>query len=427
MNKTIIKELNPYESFDINSVIHCNGVIYSDYTYRFSSSEQSNIKLSYRKITAEILSPKIIKNKNISNIIFPLNMVVGQVPIETGNFLYNRSELVEQIIIYAKKLFNIIRDTNVIKMYVNRLNDSLLPPLKNLYDNIEFEKLNIIIDFFKEFGFPFNNINNEKTSYSGVSYDLIEGKIIPSLLIIYIVNTIYEHITFLETANLFNENLDTVTNIIYELFEYEKLFNTNTKEIKIDLNVDLTKINYDNFKLKLDYQLFDYKINLIEIINLFSNKFLAPKKHTFYSYDEDKNVSILKSDNLLDLAWAICSNKILTEFKLGKKKICRKCHLEFIAKTDDVYCNKCKTTISNSEKQGVTKNNKKRYILELLEYENYIFDDNDINIKIQEYKELKVSGKIDNIDGHDYKIKTELKPLKSKIQNEIHLNKYRLK
>ena len=74
-----------------------------------------------------------------------------------------------------------------------------------------------------------------------------------------------------------------------------------------------------------------------------------------------------------------------------------------------------------------TQQNKKNIILDILEIsKNYIFTDTSIVLKLLEFKELKATGKIENIEEHKYKIK-ELKKLKSNIQLEIELGNYTLK
>ena len=56
----------------------------------------------------------------------------------------------------------------------------------------------------------------------------------------------------------------------------------------------------------------------------------------------------------------------------------------------------------------------------------YVFKDTSIILKLLQLKELKNSGKIENIEEHKYKIK-DLKKLKEQIQIEIALGNYTLK
>lgn len=430
MEKRILENLNIDEEYPLNSLIHYNGVIYSKYIAKPHNAVSNDNKHTAKKTNSYLLN-KNISEEEISSILaqYTPSQIIGQSPFIEGCFLYDSSKLNSQLFKYGKKIFKMLT-INEIKTYINRLNDCKGLSFHNIFGDLNPDILKIIISFFNEFGFPFNNKNGLKNDFAqnAFQYDLIETKLIPSLLVIYIIDSIYTNIVFLETKNLFDYDLDFVNKIVLELFSLENLFYQDLKKIELDLTIDLTQIDYKKFKLKLDYQLFSYKMNLIEIVNQFNYKFLSPKWYTFYSYEEDKNISIPLSDNLLDLSWFVCQNKILTNFKIGKQKICRSCNSTFISKTDDVYCKNCRPQITNVDNQNITKNNKKQFILQLLnKYEKYIFDNTSINQKLAKLKLLQKHNKLDNIDNHNWRITKDLKPLEEQIEVEILNGRYTIK
>ena len=412
MKKEILSELNNDDTFNINSVIQINGIIYEDYIACPSQD------LTTKKITdTSILTAKETEI-DISKILGPTTSMVkakGAIK-EIGYFVYDSPKLIESFSNYGEKLYNII-DTNSYQNYIlNNLNSE--PPLiDKLYMDIKDSILDIIIHFFKEFGFPFDN---KKTTYyitNTFPYYLIEYKIIPYLLLIYIVNTISKNITFLETQNLLDDDGTILTDIFKELNTFKKIFNINTNLFENKL-VDTNEYS-DELKRLLGY----YKFDLLRIINQFSTTSIM--QHIYFDYNSNENKTISKSDNLLALVWSTCRNIVSSNFKSVKIKTCLNCGKRLTGKKSK-YCSRSCREIYGG--RHATKRNKKELILKIYKkYKNYNFEDSYINEKILEFEELINTGKIDNIDEHDYYIKTELVPLEKKIIVAINNKKFKLK
>lgn len=434
MNKKIITTLKDNEdNFNTNTVIQINGTIYTNYISSPSHELPSEIVPSIMNKNIKVPNiytsgnnVKTIKIQNlynsssnidVSKVLGPtVSKIIGKNPIlETGYFLYDRSSLLDKLSDYGEKLYKTI-GTDKRKQYIQH-NFEFEPPLiDKFYINIEDNILEVIIDFFKNFGFPFDNkISTNLISHS-FPYYMIETKVIPSLLLIYIVNKIYNNITFLETKNLENYEKRKLNNITNQLYSLENLLYTDVDKIDIDFEFE------EDIKGKLSYFLEDYKTNLLDMINHYSNRFSPIQLHTYFDYTTYNNTTIPISENLLELVWYICKDRVLSNFGLVKTKKCLCCGKK-LPDGQLLYCSEeCRKKKGG---RNTTKNNKKNLILEILEKcENYIFADSSINKKLLEFQELKSSRKIDNIDDHDYLIK-ELKSFKQKIDKAILDKKYK--
>ena len=62
------------------------------------------------------------------------------------------------------------------------------------------------------------------------------------------------------------------------------------------------------------------------------------------------------SNNILDLAWFICKNKVLTDFKRGQKRKCVKCNRDIIVTNNQIRCSKC---MKETNYRKITQQNKK--------------------------------------------------------------------
>lgn len=429
MKKQTLNELTADNEFNSNSIIHSNGIIYSNYV---GSPMQS--------FPSEPISIKNILTQKIENIDLKdiykrtISQVVGKEPIaDQGFFVYDKSDLLKLISKYGKELFDIM-DLFEVKNYIYNSTNIENSVVDKLYIDIKSNKLNVVIDFFKEFGFPFNNINeiNPSIIIPTFQYSLIESQVIPSLLLIYMVNSIYDIIKFLENDKKleYEENiiddLDKYVKILYENFDTIS-FDESIIEIKNEILELRTKNNNDENKYikkyndRLQNQLFDYKYILLNIINLFSQKFTSPAYFTYIN-NSSENSQILMSDNLLDLLWKICTDKISNNFKFLRDKNCIVCGKPLKPKKSK-YCSEiCRKEYTRKN----TQNNKKKLILDILKYENHIFLDDSINKKIVEFQILQDNGGINNIEEHKYLIR-DLKSLREKIDNEINNNRYTLK
>ena len=412
MKKEILSELNNDDTFNINSVIQINGIIYEDY---ISCPSQD---LTTEKITnTSILTAKETEI-DISKIFGPTTSKVkakGAIK-EIGYFVYDSPRLIESFSNYGEKLYNII-DTNSCQNYILSNLNSEPPLIDKFYMDIKDSILDIIIHFFKEFGFPFDNKITTHYITNTFPYYLIEYKIIPYLLLIYIVNTISKNITFLETQNLSDDDGTILTDIFKELNTFKKIFNINTHLFENKL-VDTNEYS-DELNRLLDY----YKYDLLDIINQFPATSIIP--HTYFDYNSNENKIISKSDNLLDLVWSTCRDIVLSNFKLVKIRKCLYCNKRLTGKQSKYCSRRCREIYGG---RHTTKRNKKELILKIYEkYKNYNFEYSYINEKILEFKELINSGKIDNIDEHNYPIKTELVPLEKKIIEAINNKKFKLK
>ena len=404
MKKEILSELYSDATFDINSVIQINGIIYEDYIACPSQD------LTTEKITTiNILTSK--ENEiDISKILGPTTSMIKAKGVikESGYFVYDAPLLLEELSNYGNELYNNI-DTNSCKNYIlNNLKKE--PPLiDKLYIDIKSTILNIIINFFREFGFPFANKITNNYSTNTFYYYFIEYQVIPYLLLIYIVNTIYKNITFLETKDLTDDDGTILNNIFNQLNTFKEIFNINTNLFENKL-VD-TYNYYDEIKRLLGF----YKIDLLNIINQFPATSII--QHTYFDYDSEKNKTISKSDNLLDLVWSICRDVILSNFELVKTRKCKNCGKRLTGKQSRYCSTKCRDAHGGG---ATTKKNKKEKISKMYtKGKDYIFEDFSINEKMIEFEELINTGKINNIDEHKYLIKTELDPLEEKINEAI--------
>ncbi len=415
MNKKIINTLEDNENnFSTNIVIQTNGKIYKDYI-----SSPSHILPSEIVPTPNILTKKI-ENIDISKVVGPtVSTIIGKNPIiETGFFLYDRSDLLKKLSNYGEKLYNIV-DIDRCKQYIQYDFEFEPPLIDKFYINIDNNILKIIINFFKEFGFPFNNKLSTNLISHSFPYYMIETKVIPSLLLIYITNTIYNHITFLESKDLKNYDKRKLNNITKQLYSLENVFYSDIDKIDVDFEFE------ENLTSKLSDYLENCKKTLLNIINHYSSRFSPIQLYTYLDYTTYNNTTIPISDSLLELVWFICKDNVLSDFGLTKTKKCLCCGKKLTDNQID-YCSK--TCREKKGGRNTTKSNKKNLISEMLEkYKDYIFEDSSINEKLLEFQELKNSGKIDNIDDHDYLINKELKPFKEKIEKAIFYKKYKLK
>ena len=389
MEKIIYESLDIEESeFDNNYVIHSNALRYKK--YRYSETHYSN-------------NTQLPREFNFH----PNEIIVSEPTIlEHGFFAYDYEELLNVISEYGNKLY-ISFDRDVSK-YLNETIDIFHYKLSRQPIDIRKKAINILIKFCNEFGFPFNTKSSFLPDYE------IMSNILPQLLLIHLVNAIYTTISFLDSLNSLNYDGEFLTSKADYLTELK-----NTLKMTIS---DFDKKVFDEeTEIKLKFELTDYKIALLNAINTYSIFFHEPKKLAFSN--DETNCFIYFSDNLLDLAWFSCINQITSDFKQGKRKKC-KCGNEFIARNNQIRCPSC---MKKHDSRKNTQQNKKNIILDILEIsKNYIFTDTSIVLKLLEFKELKATGKIENIEEHKYKIK-ELKKLKSNIQLEIELGNYTLK
>lgn len=457
MKREIIEELNNDDTFDKNIVIHKNATIYENYSPSPTHKVKSSIISLPEEKTVQVLdifsstgNVKTLKINRLNNNCHHIDIadifkqttssVVGYGNYQRANFIgYDRTYLLSKLSNYGEKLYNVITENgNKIEEFKHYINkgynfDTNFWFLGKLYIDIKQEKLRIIINFFKNFGFPFNNKANSNNDFP---YYLIESKVIPSLLLIYTVNTIYENIKLLEskktkkdfqnTLNNTNELdssekliiIDTLNDITDELDSLKKLFNIDTNLFGNEFFNNQKDLN--RLEILLDY----YKIDLLDIINKYSNNFATIKQHYYFNYELESNTTIPISENLLDLGWYICKNKILSNFQQVKLKRCLCCGTELKDKQSKFCSSTCRNKMGGRK---TTKKNKENRIRELCEkYKNHIFENSSINEKILEFKELISSGKVSNIEEHDWKI-SELKLLKKQIELAIQKNEYKMK
>lgn len=247
-----------------------------------------------------------------------------------------------------------------------------------------------------------------------ISVYKIENFLIPKFLIIYIVNEIYENIKFFitdESENDFSQN--TFNNKINELNIFIHLFEK--------LDTGLEKIDFNN-RDYLKNSIGLCKELLPEICNKYTHFFENISVLSFLNFDTDLNTAIFSSDDLLSLAWLILLEKIQASFKKGSQKRCSVCNKIIVVTNNQTRCEKCR---KNYDGQQGTKRNKKKIILEiLLLAKDYIFFNDELNKIIIDFEELRDSGKIDNIDSHDYQI-GYLKKLKTKFILAINKHEYK--
>ena len=429
MEKIIYESLDIEESeFDNNYVIHSNAIRYKKYIFSESHSVPNTVKLDLspesiskainlqRKMDMKFNYHKLHVTNIQSNddLILPDSLtfhpneiiVSEQIILEQGFFAYNYNELLNVLSKYGKYLYTSF-DKNVSE-YLNQKIDILHYKLSRQPICIKKDVIKILIKFCNEFGFPFNTKSSFLADYE------IMSNVLPQLLLIYLVNAVYTTISFLDSSASLDYDEEFLTSKSDYLTELK-----NTLKMPIS---DFDKKVFDEkTEIKLKFELTDYKIALLKAINTYSIFFHEPKKLAFSDYET--NSFIYFSDNLLDLAWFSCINQITSNFKKGKRKKC-KCGNEFIARNNQIRCPSC---MKKHDSRKNTQQNKKNIILDILEIsKNYIFTDTSIVLKLLEFKELKATGKIENIEEHKNKIK-EIKKLKSNIQLEIELGNYTLK
>lgn len=425
MKKKILKELDFDENYDTNSVIQANSIVYSHYV-------GCNIEVHNRQgnsLMERYISGKDNKNESLDDITYYKSskprVIIGYEPIiEKGYFLYNHSDLLDKICEYGEKIYNVLNKEEI-KQYIFKLDDkfnldSAYYPIKN----VKTPKMSIVFEFFNEFGFPFSITSNATNIFP---CNLIENKLIPSLLTIYTVYSMYKSIDYINSICTSDETDFTtyklLNNEFNKIYFMECIFNDKLEEkYKVQSKLTIDENNIDN----ISYYLIDYKDTFINIINTIKNNFRPPK--LLYTDDGQEDSHIPISNNIFELAWYFFYNQISTNIRIKKIAVCRKCHKSFEKKTDDVYCKNCKTQVIKKDEQEITKNNKKQFILRLLnKYKNYIFCDKSINQKLIDLKLLQVNNKLDNIDNHKWRIRKDLEPLEKQIEIEILNNRYKMK
>lgn len=425
MKKKILKELDFDENYDTNSVIQANSIVYSHYV-------GCNIEVHNRQgnsLMERYISGKDNKNESLDDITYYKSskprVIIGYEPIiEKGYFLYNHSDLLDKICEYGEKIYNVLNKEEI-KQYIFKLDDKFnIDTTSYQIESIKSKKMKIIFEFFNEFGFPFSITSNATNIFL---CNLIENKLIPSLLTIYTVCSIYKSIDYINSICTSDETdfttYELLNNEFNKIYFMECIFNDKIEEkYKVQSKLTINENNIDN----ISYSLIDYKDTFFNIINIAKNNFRIPKLLATDDGQKDSRIPI--SNNIFELAWYIFYNQISTNIRIKKIAVCRKCHKTFEKKTDDVYCKKCKAQVTKKDEQEITKNNKKQFILRLLnKYENYIFNDNSINQKLIDLKLLKVNNKLDNIDNGKWRIRKDLELLEKQIEIEILNNRYKMK
>lgn len=426
MKKKILSILDFDDSYDTDSVIQINGILYSSYVGRDIDTSTRTLNSLIEKYKSGRNNEKISDKLNEITYIESAKprIIVGCEPIiEKGYFIYNHSNLLDKIYEFGKKLFNVL-SMDEIKQYIFKLNDkffldSTFYPL----ENANTKKINIIFELFNEFGFPFSFVDANPNVFP---CSLIENKIIPSLLTIYIVFSIYKSLDYINHFFSNNDEMEPysiLNKAFVELYSMEQIFNDKIEKFfRAQPPLNITKSNIDRVPAILT----DYENTFINIINIVKDNFKNPKLLISNAGLEDYHVPI--SNNIFELAWYICYTQNLTNISIDTHPRCRDCGKIFTKKTDDVYCQECRKKLSNVDNQNITKNNKKKRIIEILnKYKNYIFFDDLINQKIIELKLLRDSGHINNIDNHNWQIKKDLRPLEKEIELAIQKNEYNIK
>lgn len=226
-----------------------------------------------------------------------------------------------------------------------------------------------------------------------ISVYKIENYLIPKFLILYIVNEIYENIKFFITDESEDSSQSTFNNKISNLNLFIHLFE--------NVDTELEKINFENQDY-LENSMGLCKELLPEICNKYTHFFENISVLSFLNYDTDLNTAIFSSDDLLSLAWFILLEKIQSSFRKGSQKRCTRCNKIIVVTNNQIRCEKCQ---KEYDRQQTTKSNKKKAILEILSStKGYIFNDDNLNKIIIDFERLRDTGKINNIDSHDYLI-----------------------
>ena len=261
----ILKELNfENHEFKNNEIILTNAHIFDAYFYYDSKDTIAN--------EIDVYLPARISHSNT--------------PKYVGHFLYDTNKLLD----YLLNCFTQIRNmccNEEIKDYINHKSNNAdfdkrflnLKHYQHHHQKPNTNVINSIINFFESFGFPFDCPDN-------VSIIKLKYTVLPKILILSLLNNLYETITLLSSDDitltysekLLKQKFDTIT------FTLNFFFNSN---IIIENNFDIYDINFI---------VSDFRVNLLNIINHFSTFFRSYKSIFLYGFFRRKkqNNSLLK-------------------------------------------------------------------------------------------------------------------------------------
>lgn len=389
-------------NFKNNSIIFKNAIIYNNYIYKDIEPVKSKIVSLHN---SKLYMTKKIHQVDLKDVLpKKAQRIEGERGIlYTGDIELNNIELMNEIISYGNKIYNLIKsyDKKYILLYISKLK-TLSFGLQ--YENIQFDELlSIIISMFSTLGIP----NIDKHQRGSIDISKINNLIIPQLLVIYTINEIYDIITFFS-----NNQIDEIDKSTF--IEKTNLLENIVTLYKDDVQHfdDTSYENQNNFNIYLN----EYKYIFPSIINENTAYFDAVSIFPYIDSDTGNNSKIIVADNYISLAWNTLLEKVFLNYKKGISKKCIDCNKPIIVTNNQKRCKACR---EKKSAQDTTKENKKKIILEILDLSHKkIFNNTEINKKISELQELKSSGKINNIDNHNYLIK-DLKKIKENIKLEI--------
>ena len=292
--KYLLKELDfgDYE-FEANDIILSNNIIYDNYFY------QPNWSGKFAFPDTVPTQPGIYHSDNIKL---------------KGYFVFNSNKLLDNLLLYFNKLIDLCSDEEIKDYIKNKAKDADFDRrLGDIYKYSKFHKapnsqiINLLINFFTEYGLP----NTDYLSIIKIKYTIL-----PKIIILSFLNTLYEDITLLST--------DDVTDN-YDIDILENKFNKIVFVINLLLNQH-TSIKENNFDIqKMDLYINDYKIYLLDTLNRLTTFFGPVNLYSYIDFSEEQNKSIPLSNDIFSIAWYLIISKIQASFKKGKFKKCEQC------------------------------------------------------------------------------------------------------
>ena len=294
MNFNLLEELDfeNYE-FEANDIILSNNIIYDDYFY------QPNWSSKFIFPNTVPTQPGIYHSDNIK---------------KRGYFVFNSNKLLDNLLLYFNKINDLCSDEEIKDFIENKSkNADFDRRFGDIYKNSRFYKapnsqiINLLINFFREYGLS----NTDYLSITKIKYTIL-----PKIIILSLVNTLYEDITLL--------SLDDVTDS-YDLDILENKFN----KIVFATNLLLNQHTFNeetNFDIqKIDLYIADYKTSLLNILNRLTILFGPVNLYSYIDFSDEQNKNIPSSNDICSIAWYLIISKIQASFKKGKFKKCEQC------------------------------------------------------------------------------------------------------
>lgn len=364
----------PY--FSIKGEIEKSKNLYND-----SSIQKENVKCK-RYLTS---FDKNIFNELPSNNINSHSIYGFGYFSSSTNTAFFPKELVEEVSIYGKKLYNICKkDFKIQDIPTNILQDTFI--INAIYSADTKKILDVFVKWCKKYGFPikpkeYNIIENEVKYYELPFEDIVTLSV--QFIITYLLNTFYDKLLFLfhiKDSNHYNNLEESQRSALKQINNLTELFGFKIQTINEEF--------FDSsLQEKKKLKNFIFK-NLVPVFNTYTSYFNNSTEQ-YYSYYQNKLYFQHVYNNIFDICWNYLSLIYNRGFEYKTKK-CAMCATEIPIITDKKYCDKCAKKRKHSK---ATQGSKRPLIQEIVDFYNQynIYIDNtnlEINEKVKYYHSL---------------------------------------